>query len=817
MLSLFAANHGAVMPALQPALQLRGGMSIGGVEPEQVATGLNLLLGLQGVMIQNQEKIHEVYDVKATPISEFFTENGGAILAGSPSPPRWPSAAATPPSASRYGNIPTNLQNIKDFVAGTADKNGWGAPAKFLPLIVNGVLTAAMLGKIDAISSADAVKGFAIWFLANAVGLYALPNQAMEGWGIADMSPLDVSFTKLFGTMLGTMGAFAYQLADGKSAVESLGAAWAVNTAGLGASTSSPTTASATRTRPSSGWASAPSAPPRCSSREAPSSARAERRTRRTPEKRGGSGAARPTPLSSPYYTTLFLEIVQRRERRGAADRRCRRHAAGRCSRQRGCTTVFCSVDETARGNSSGSAGTRLASPKRRTSTLTMPLLDVADQESIVLRFKIGDRVRVPVRHVAARHHRQALLRAAQLPAGQVRAVPGEARRRAADLRAGRRRQRGARVRGLEFDVGDDMFDDAEIPDEEKLAVTIVTGFLGAGKTTLVNYILNEQHGKKICVIENEFGAVNIDQALVAENISSAEELISMDNGCACCTVRGDLVKALIGLKDRRKDFDAVLLETTGLADPAPILQTFESNPVLQNNYRIDCVTTLVDVKFIKQHLDEVRPEGTVNEAVQQVAFADRVLLNKVDLISPEELRAVKDTVRARPADRTTTCRSLAAAPSPRAPRLPQLLRPPSQVFAINSYAEQIVTERSRARPSTASSTRARTRSIGSTRCSASARRRWRRRARPRWRAMMRRARTTRTATATRAGDGGEPPRPRPRPGARGVGDDAHEGATPRPTSTATAGAGAATRRRRRQRRRRRRRSTTCRAWARSG
>ena len=187
----------------------------------------------------------------------------------------------------------------------------------------------------------------------------------------------------------------------------------------------------------------------------------------------------------------------------------------------------------------------------------------------------------------------------------------------------------------------------AEIPDEEKLAVTIVTGFLGAGKTTLVNYILNEQHGKKICVIENEFGAVNIDQALVAENISSAEELISMDNGCACCTVRGDLVKALIGLKDRRKDFDAVLLETTGLADPAPILQTFDSNPVLQNNYRIDCVTTLVDVKFIKQHLDEVRPEGTVNEAVQQVAFADRVVINKVDLVSKEELRSVKDTVYA--------------------------------------------------------------------------------------------------------------------------------------------------------------------------
>ena len=275
MLSLFAANHGAVMPALQPALQLRGGMSIGGVEPEQVATGLNLLLGVQGLMmIQNQEKIHEVYDVKATPISEFFTENGGAILTGLAIAGTMALGGSDPAECIAYGNIPNNLQNIKDFVAGTADNNGWGAPAKFLPLIVNGVLTAAMLGKIDAISSADAVKGFAIWFLANAVGLYALPNQAMEGWGIADMKPLDVSFTKLFGTMLGTMGAFAYQLADGKSAVESLGAAWAVNTAGSAPRPSSPTTASATRTRPSSGWASAPSAPPRCSSREAPSSAR---------------------------------------------------------------------------------------------------------------------------------------------------------------------------------------------------------------------------------------------------------------------------------------------------------------------------------------------------------------------------------------------------------------------------------------------------------------------------------------------------------------------------------------------------------------
>ena len=134
-------------------------------------------------------------------------------------------------------------------------------------------------------------------------------------------------------------------------------------------------------------------------------------------------------------------------------------------------------------------------------------------------------------------------------------------------------------------------------------------------------------------MIENEFGAVNIDMELVGENIKASEELITMDNGCACCTVRGDLVKQLVSLKERRKEFDAVLLETTGLADPAPILQTFDSNPVLQNNYRIDCVATLVDCKFIQSQLDEVRPEGTVNEAVQQVAFADRVVINKVCLL----------------------------------------------------------------------------------------------------------------------------------------------------------------------------------------
>lgn len=184
-----------------------------------------------------------------------------------------------------------------------------------------------------------------------------------------------------------------------------------------------------------------------------------------------------------------------------------------------------------------------------------------------------------------------------------------------------------------------------ELPESEKMPVTVVTGFLGAGKTTLVNYILREQHGKRICVIENEFGAVSIDEQLVKENVSVAEEIISMDNGCACCTVRGDLVRALEGLLKRRADFDLILVETTGLADPAPIVKTFTESDKLRSFFKIDGVLCMVDSKFVLQHLNEVKAEDTVNEAVQQVAFADRVMINKVDLVTKEELRHVKETI----------------------------------------------------------------------------------------------------------------------------------------------------------------------------
>jgi len=185
-----------------------------------------------------------------------------------------------------------------------------------------------------------------------------------------------------------------------------------------------------------------------------------------------------------------------------------------------------------------------------------------------------------------------------------------------------------------------------EIPDSEKTPVTIVTGFLGSGKTTLVNYILKEQRDWKICVVENEFGEVSIDDALVEENMAAKEDIITMDNGCVCCSVRGDLVRTFGMLVHRRKDFQAIIIETTGLADPAPIVFTFNSNQLIQDNFRIDSVVCLVDAKHIGVHLDEVKPEGDVNEAEHQVAFADRILLNKLDLVSPEELVEVEDRIR---------------------------------------------------------------------------------------------------------------------------------------------------------------------------
>jgi len=171
--------------------------------------------------------------------------------------------------------------------------------------------------------------------------------------------------------------------------------------------------------------------------------------------------------------------------------------------------------------------------------------------------------------------------------------------------------------------------------------LTVITGFLGSGKTTLVNYILKEQNEWKILVLENEFGEVSIDDGLVAESLDSPEDIITMDNGCVCCSIRGDLVRTLGQVAKRRKDFDAVLLETTGLADPAAIIYTIQTNTKLSDNYYIDSLVCLADAKHLDQHLDEKKPEGAVNEALQQVAFADKILLNKVDLVTKEEKEAL--------------------------------------------------------------------------------------------------------------------------------------------------------------------------------
>src|SRR5215210_629997 len=178
------------------------------------------------------------------------------------------------------------------------------------------------------------------------------------------------------------------------------------------------------------------------------------------------------------------------------------------------------------------------------------------------------------------------------------------------------------------------------------MPVTIITGFLGSGKTTLLNRILTEAHGEKIAVIVNEFGEIGIDNQLIVGNTD--EEIFEMNNGCICCTVRGDLIRTLTDLYERRKEkesngsveFDRVVIETTGLADPAPVIQTFFADPKIQKRYYPDAVITVVDSKHIEQHLDDGQ------EAVEQIAFADLVLLNKTDLVSREHLSDLEGRIR---------------------------------------------------------------------------------------------------------------------------------------------------------------------------
>jgi len=172
----------------------------------------------------------------------------------------------------------------------------------------------------------------------------------------------------------------------------------------------------------------------------------------------------------------------------------------------------------------------------------------------------------------------------------------------------------------------------------EKIPVTVLTGYLGAGKTTLLNRILSEPHGKKYAVIVNEFGEIGIDNELV---VGADEEVFEMNNGCICCTVRGDLIRIIEGLMKRKGRFDAIIVETTGLADPAPVAQTFFVDEDVRAAARLDAVVTVADAKWLAARLRDAP------EAKNQIAFADVIILNKTDLVSPAELREVEARIRA--------------------------------------------------------------------------------------------------------------------------------------------------------------------------
>jgi len=169
------------------------------------------------------------------------------------------------------------------------------------------------------------------------------------------------------------------------------------------------------------------------------------------------------------------------------------------------------------------------------------------------------------------------------------------------------------------------------------IPVTVITGFLGAGKTTLLNRILTEKHGKRIAVIENEFGEIGIDHQLV---IQSDEEIFELNNGCICCRVRGDLIRILAKLRQRKDKFDSVLIETTGMADPGPVAQTFFTDEEVKESFELDGIVTVVDAKHVGLHFDDMR------EVREQIGFADVILLNKTDLVTPADLKKTEARIR---------------------------------------------------------------------------------------------------------------------------------------------------------------------------